>query len=77
MINDESKTGIALFQVDEGVDSGPIAGQKAEPIHLDDTIATVYARIEERGLELLHEALPSRLLKYLPPKSTSGPAQPL
>lgn len=58
MINGESKTGITLFQMDDGVDAGPIAGQKEEPIHPDDTIATLYARIEERGLELLHEALP-------------------
>lgn len=58
MINGESKTGITLFQMDDGVDSGPIAGQKEEPILSDDTIATLYARIEERGLELLREALP-------------------
>lgn len=58
MINGETKTGISLFQMDDGVDSGPIAGQKEEPIHPDDTIATLYARIEERGLELLRDALP-------------------
>jgi len=58
MINGEKKTGITLFQMDEGVDSGPIAGQKEEPIHPDDTIATLYARIEERGLELLRGSLP-------------------
>ncbi|MBM3336475.1 MAG: hypothetical protein FJY60_02095 [Betaproteobacteria bacterium] len=43
--------------MDEGVDSGPIAGQKEEPIQPDDTIATLYARIEERGLELLRDSL--------------------
>lgn len=58
MINGEPKTGITLFQMDDGVDSGPIAGQKGEPIYPDDTIATLYARIEERGLELLKEVLP-------------------
>lgn len=58
MINGEAKTGITLFQMDDGVDSGPIAGQQEEPIHPNDTIATLYARIEERGLELLHGALP-------------------
>jgi len=58
MINGEKKTGITLFQMDEGVDSGPIAGKMEEPIHPNDTIATLYARIELRGLELLRETLP-------------------
>jgi methionyl-tRNA formyltransferase len=58
LINGESKTGITLFQMDDGVDSGPIAGQREEPILPNDTIATLYERIEDRGLELLREALP-------------------
>lgn len=58
MINGEPKTGITLFQMDDGVDSGPIAGQQEEPILPNDTIATLYARIEERGLALLRGALP-------------------
>jgi methionyl-tRNA formyltransferase len=58
MINGETKTGITMFQMDDGVDSGPIVDQLEEPIHRDDTIATLYARIEERGLELLANALP-------------------
>jgi len=58
MINGESSTGISLFQMDDGVDSGPIAGQKQEVICEDDTIASLYARIEESGLELLREIMP-------------------
>ncbi len=58
IINGETKTGITLFQMDDGVDSGPIAAQMEEPIYADDTIATLYARIELRGLELLADALP-------------------
>lgn len=59
MINGERKTGITLFQMDDGVDSGPIAGQAEEVIFQNDTISTLYARIEERGLELLRMALPA------------------
>lgn len=59
MINGETMTGITLFQMDEGVDTGPIAAQAAEPIYPTDTIATLYARIEERGLELLRQTLPA------------------
>jgi len=58
MINGEERTGITLFQMDDGVDSGPVAAQVEEPIQPDDTIATLYSRIEERGLELLDHALP-------------------
>ncbi len=59
IINGETKTGITLFQMDDGVDSGPIVAQVEEPIRKDDTIATLYARIEERGLELLAGSLPA------------------
>ncbi len=58
MINGEERTGITLFRMDDGVDSGPIIGQLAEPIHAHDTIATLYERITERGLQLLRQSLP-------------------
>jgi methionyl-tRNA formyltransferase len=58
MINGEHRTGITLFQMDDGVDTGPIVGQAEEAIEDRDTIATLYARIEERGLALLRETLP-------------------
>ena len=58
MINGERRTGITLFRLDDGVDTGPIVGQAEETIFDDDTIATLYARIEERGVELLRRYLP-------------------
>lgn len=58
MINGETRTGITLFQMDDGVDSGPVAGQKEEPIFSNDTIATLYSRIEARGIELLGDVFP-------------------
>lgn len=58
IINDEPKTGITFFIMDEGVDSGPIIGQAETPIYFEDTIATLYTRIEEAGLRLLQEHLP-------------------
>jgi methionyl-tRNA formyltransferase len=53
IINGEKETGITFFQFAGGVDNGPIVGQASTPIHEDDTIATLYARIEEQGLGLL------------------------
>jgi methionyl-tRNA formyltransferase len=58
MIHGETATGITLFKMDDGVDSGPIAAQASTPIHPDDTIATLYARVEELALDLLKEVLP-------------------
>ncbi len=66
MINGETHTGITLFQMDDGVDSGPIAAQAEEAIHPDDTIASLYSRIEERGLELLRQTLPALARGKLP-----------
>jgi methionyl-tRNA formyltransferase len=59
MINDEKKTGITLFYLADGVDDGPILGQAEEPILESDTIATLYGRIEERGLGLLGRYVPA------------------
>lgn len=58
MINGESRTGITLFEMDDGVDTGPIVAQREVAIRERDTIATLYARVEEKGIELLRETLP-------------------
>jgi methionyl-tRNA formyltransferase len=58
MINGERRTGITLFYLGDGVDDGPIVAQAAEDIHDTDTIATLYFRIEEKGVELLRTNLP-------------------
>ena len=58
IINGETKTGITLFQMDDGVDSGPIAGQIEEKILDNDTISSLYERIEQKGLELISKTLP-------------------
>jgi methionyl-tRNA formyltransferase len=39
------------------VDNGPIIGQKEVPIYFEDTIATLYERVEEAGLNLLGQHL--------------------
>lgn len=58
MINGETKTGITFFQFSDGVDNGPIIGQASTDILPEDTIATLYSRIEGLGLELLEKNLP-------------------
>jgi methionyl-tRNA formyltransferase len=58
IINGEEKAGISFFMMAEGVDNGDLIGQKAVPIRLNDNIRTLYAQIEQAGLELLAENLP-------------------
>lgn len=58
IINGEKRTGITLFRMDDGIDSGDIIGQEAESICEDDTIASLYARIEDAGLRLLETHIP-------------------
>lgn len=58
IINGENSTGITFFQFDNGVDSGPIVASKSTHISEADTIATVYARIEKLGLQLIAESVP-------------------
>lgn len=58
MMNGEKKTGISLFQLEDGVDSGPVFSQAETRIFPDDTIATLYSRIEDLGLSLLRRCLP-------------------
>ncbi|HEV2866484.1 MAG TPA: methionyl-tRNA formyltransferase [Allosphingosinicella sp.] len=58
MINGERRTGITLFQLAGGVDDGPIVGQAATDISADDTIGTLYARIETLGVALLEQHVP-------------------
>jgi methionyl-tRNA formyltransferase len=58
IINGEKKTGITFFQMAQGVDNGPIIGQLSTMISSEDTIASLYDRIESLGLKLLKEQLP-------------------
>jgi methionyl-tRNA formyltransferase len=58
IINGESRTGVTLFQMDDGVDSGPIVAQAVEPILTNDTISSLYSRIEAQGVQLLKRSLP-------------------
>jgi len=55
----DTVTGVTIFQVSAGLDSGPIAAVRHEPIHPDDTAGTLSARLAPLGAHLLVEALDS------------------
>jgi methionyl-tRNA formyltransferase len=59
MAGDE-RTGVSIMRMTEGLDSGPVCAQAAEPIAPDDTYGTLAARLETLSGELLVQALDER-----------------
>lgn len=55
MLNREEKTGVSVFFVDEGIDSGPIIVQKEVPI-LNRTQAELIWELKYRGADAIIEA---------------------
>jgi methionyl-tRNA formyltransferase len=56
MAGDE-RTGVSIMRVTDGLDSGPVCLQAAEPIGAHDTYGTLAPRLAELGGELLVTAL--------------------
>ncbi len=53
IINGESATGVTIMRLDAGMDSGDILLTEKEPIHPQDTAATLHDRLAGCGAELL------------------------
>ena len=58
LINDERETGMTLFYMEEGIDTGDIVAQERVPIATDDTIATLYEKVNQAMLSILRESWP-------------------
>lgn len=56
--NGLTKSGISLFWMDEGIDSGDIWAQKTFDIKLSDNAHTVYRKVERLSGEILKENIP-------------------
>ncbi len=57
MINGESKTGVTLFKVDNGMDTGPVIGSREVPIRRGDSAAVVFEQVIEATIEVVFDAL--------------------
>lgn len=58
LINGETKTGLTLFWVDEGIDTGPILLQKEVDVDPDDTTGTLYFnKIFSLGVDTIAESV--------------------
>lgn len=55
----DTETGVTLMQMDEGLDTGPMLLKSGEPIHPDDTAATLHDRLATLGARTLLAALDS------------------
>ncbi|MBI5208968.1 MAG: methionyl-tRNA formyltransferase [Elusimicrobia bacterium] len=53
----ESATGVSVFWLDEGLDTGPIAKSRSTPIGADEDAAALLERLSAIGRELLAEVL--------------------
>jgi len=60
IIAGDAETGVSIMRVTEGLDSGAVCLQEAEPIGPDDDYGTLAARLERLGGELLVQALDER-----------------
>ena len=56
----DRETGVSIMRVTEGLDSGPVCLQAAEPIRPDDTYGSLAARLQDLGGVLLLRALDDR-----------------
>lgn len=64
--NGEDHTGVSLFEIAEGVDTGPLVAQRRVPIGPNDTIGDLLPRVTETYLDLLAEQLPALLAGNAP-----------
>jgi methionyl-tRNA formyltransferase len=70
----DTTTGISLMWMDEGLDTGDLAGTEALAIAADDSAATLHARLAALGARLLVQALPRLAAGALPrvPQPAAG-----
>lgn len=68
ILNGEAETGVTIMVMDEGMDTGPIAAQRAIPISPDDTAGSLTHVLAPLGADLLIETLPALLGGSLTPR---------
>jgi len=57
LLNGEKTTGVTLFWLDEGMDTGPVFLRREEPVLESDDAASLFARLSDSGAALLAEGL--------------------
>lgn len=57
LLNGEKSTGVTLFWLDEGMDTGPVFLRREEPVLGSDDAASLFSRLSASGAVLLEEGL--------------------
>ena len=50
------ETGVTLFKIDAGVDSGPIIAQKTIPLDSDENASSLYGKVVQAHVELIRDS---------------------
>lgn len=58
ILKDLDATGVTMFKLDMGVDTGPIIAQKIIPLSADADATSLYRAVEEAHVELMRDAFP-------------------
>ena len=61
ILRGHSQTGVTLFKIDEGIDSGPILAQQVIPISKNETASSLYEKVDEAHVEIIHDFIPHLL----------------
>jgi methionyl-tRNA formyltransferase len=68
ILEGDRETGVTTMFLDEKMDTGDIILQRAQPIHADDTAATLHDRLAKLGAEVLTETI-ALIAKGNPPRT--------
>ncbi|MBI3970443.1 MAG: methionyl-tRNA formyltransferase [Chloroflexi bacterium] len=61
-------TGVSIMRLDEGMDTGPVLAQRAEPILPADTTGSLEARLARLGADLLVATIPGSIAGEIVPR---------
>ncbi len=73
LLNGDEEAGVTVFELADGVDAGPIFGQKRILVTPEDDIGSLVEKAEVAFLELLHEIIPGVISGEITPYEQEGP----
>ena len=72
LLQDERESGVSLFELSDGVDDGPLYGQRRFPIHRHDYIGDLVERANDAAVNLLRESIAGVVDGSLTPRPQNG-----
>ena len=69
LLNGESKTGVTIMKMDEGLDTGPILQIKETPITDSDNAETLHDRLAQLGAEIIVPTIEGYAVGHIQPQT--------